>query len=830
MKETLTSISMNFSNGSGHTASTTSVRNAKSLSGEETLGAIIGNIGKKVNFSDKRVGNLFSRFAMTEQTISKDSVKTTVTRKYVDQTSLRLKSHFIAVRGKDIAPDGSFDYNDVVFDYAECPNAPLGARRFGYQPPSKRGGALIIGNIYNEIQETNEISGQPFSLVYRDGKRIEELCHNSSAAGSFYLDNPDLSKSSLKFGYSLSELRSAANMAGIGIVGLPNRTDILFENSGDLDSVLGSVAGALGMYWYVNPLQGTVVFVSSRIAASMPITNPLELDFQNIVSCSFTQNTLAPVIPCSYISENKPLKTEDSGDKARVARFKALDVFGQFNEEQQLAIKEKAWGAFYGASCVSSLNEIAFDAISFYTKDLEFGRFIEGFDIADSGKNTFLELYNGIEGTSKTLRESYEGPFNLKDGIFTEVRFTDGTLNLLPSQTTAFTVIKSALDSLNNQIYISNKYSKYKAQRMQLGNSSANVSGPYKINTPVKNVEGLGYIASLLSLLGMDSDTTLEDFVDATTQSSSQRIGNASQLSSPQISGGGGITSTSRIDASSVTGTLAKTINRSLGPAHSNSVGQGDFVFVAVTSSRDIPVMDKDQRDKYTRFTEKDVINWQGVGGRSYLGVSKYLDDNLEEMISDSQNLFEKRLSNTSSKVPRTLRVPYTRTKSPVNELLEDAPNQQLETALDDSDAEEDEDKSKITDLFDKKNFVKCQLDLNGASGGIFSPVSFEIKKGTNQEISALMSSNFGGNSQGSSFLATSSRTLVGFHVPAFKVTLTGITFQLSSGSVQTTINESTQKLLPVDDQIVTSLAAKSTRTSSLGSRFSASQKNFLGL
>ena len=365
---------------------------------------------------------------------------------------------------------------------------------------------------------------------------------------------------------------------------------------------------------------------------------------------------------------------------------------------------------------------------------------------------------------------------------------------------------------------------------MQFGNSSANVSGPYKIDTKVKNVEGLGHIASLLSLLGMDSDTTLEDFADATTQSNSQRIGNASQLSSPQLSGGGGITSTNRIDTSVASGTLAKTLNKDLGPAHSNSVGGGEFVFIAVAASRDIPVMDKDQSDRYVRFTEQDVINWQGVGGRSYLGVSRYLKDNMEEIISDSKSLFEKRLDNLNSSLSRTLRLPYTRTKSPVNELLGDAPNQKLETALDDSDAQENEDKSKITDLFDKKSFVKCQLDLNGASGDIFSPVSFEVKKGTNQEISALINSNFGGNSQGSRFLATSSRTLVGFHVPSFKVTLSGITFELNSGSVQTTINESTQKLLPVDDQIVTSLGAKSTRTSSLGSRFSASQKNFLGL
>ena len=506
-----------------------------------------------------------------------------------------------------------------------------------------------------------------------------------------------------------------------------------------------------------------------------------------------------------------------------------LDVFGQLSEDQQLAIRKLTWGAFYGASCVSSLNAITFDAISFYTEDLEFGRFFENFEIANEKKESFSDLYNGIESTANSFLEAYKGPFKLKNGEFSEVRYEDGTINLLPSQTTAFSVVKSALDSLNNQIYISNKYSKYKAERMQLSNSSADISGPYHIETKIKNVEGMGQVASLLNVLGMDSDTTLEDFIDATNKSTKQRIGNADQLNSTNIPDPAGLGSSS-IDVSIATGTLAKTLNKEIGPAHSNSVGKGDFVFVAISASRDIPTMSKGERDRYIRFTEEDVINWQGVGGRSYIGVSQYLKDNLEDIITDSKNLFEKRLQTVGSKLPRTLRVLYTITKSPVNELLGNTPNQKLETALDDSDANETEDKSKVTDLFDKKNLVKSQLDLNGASGSMLSPVSFEIKRGTNQEISALMASNFGGNSSASRFLATSSRTLAGFHVPVFKITLSGVTFQLDSGSVQTTINESTKKLLPVDDQIVTSMGGKSTRTSSLGSRFTASQKNYLGL
>ena len=45
-RESLISVNMNFGNGSGHTASTTSIIGAKDLeSGGETLGSVIGETG-----------------------------------------------------------------------------------------------------------------------------------------------------------------------------------------------------------------------------------------------------------------------------------------------------------------------------------------------------------------------------------------------------------------------------------------------------------------------------------------------------------------------------------------------------------------------------------------------------------------------------------------------------------------------------------------------------------------------------------------------------------------------------------------------------------------
>jgi hypothetical protein len=210
--------------------------------------------------------------------------------------------------------------------------------------------------------------------------------------------------------------------------------------------------------------------------------------------------------------------------------------------------------------------------------------------------------------------------------------------------------------------------------------------------------------------------------------------------------------------------------------------------------------------------------------GLPYFAIKKDLFDKVMENISKSKVLFNKRKRETD--LLESVRCPYTRTKFPVNEILG---NRKAERDLDDQDSEEDDNTSQITDLFDKMNYVNCTLKLNGASGNVKTPVSFEVKKGKGQEIAALSNFNFGGRSK--TFLQSSSRTIVGLFVPSqFSVVMSGLTFSLSGGSISTTIKESTKKLLPIDDSIIVGDSMRSYRTTSISSRFSAAQRNFLGL
>jgi hypothetical protein len=778
-KESLISVNMNFSNGSGHTASTTSVINAKDIEvGGESLGTVIGEIGSRVDFSDPRINKLFSQFQSTEKTTSKDGTKTTISRKFSDITSLKLKSHFIAVRGKDTSPKGAGSFDGVVYDYSECPNSPVPS--FGKQFPRKVGGGLIIGNIYNEISDTDEITGDKISLIYQGGVLDTNLSYNSASGEvSSYSNNPDLSKSEIKYGYKLRELITALGMAGIPVIGLPSRDDVLFENSGTVDSVLSSIASSLGLYWYVNPLNSTVVFISSAIAVTYQITNPLTLTGGNLKSCSFTENALAPVIANSYMTNTAPIKsTPDESSKQRIARFKPVDILGKIGN---LSIPKETYKVFYGAECSGALTPLVFDAISYKlateNKPPDFGKFYDpAFQLSNKTVKDWSELYIASEKTADSAAAAYKGPLQLKKCKYIDTRSAGAgsSDNLKPSNSKAYQVIKDAFFYLNNSIYISNQFSKRKAERMQFSSNDLSISGPYETDIKVNKIEGLKKVVSLLRANGVKTDNfTLDNIIEATE----------------------------------------------------GVKGSGGYVFIGQKAVANNNVVQGDDKDDYIDFTNENISSYTHTTGLPYYAIlAELFDTKIPKSIAKSKSLFGKRRSKDD--LLESLRCPYTRTKLPVNEILG---NRKAEQELDDADAEEDEQTSQITDLFDKKNYVQTSLLLNGASGNMKTPVSFDVKKGKGVEINALKNFNYGGRSK--TFLQSSSRTIVGLFVPTqFSIVMSGLSYSLSGGSLTTTIKESTQKLLPIDDTIVVGDSMRSYRTSSISSRFSAAQKNFLGL
>tara|TARA_R100001198_G_scaffold94170_1_gene76735 strand:+ start:1736 stop:2575 length:840 start_codon:yes stop_codon:yes gene_type:complete len=274
--EVITDINMNFSNGSGgHTASVTSSLNVKNTDGSPTLGVVGGEIGDKNLFSDSRINNLLGRFICTSKTTSKTAVGAVITRNYSDITSLTLNSYLVLVRGINAPPVDGDSYSGPVPYFSEVKGSPidpfpsLGVKELD----DKR--VLVAGKIYNYETAAN-FQGVKISLVYHEGEPIDSLCLNKDMVQQSYIDQPDLAQYDLKFGYTLTEFLDMLEAAGIKQSGLENIEDadkIIFEASGTLASVTGTIASYFGFYYFVNPNTGVLEFIDSRIAATIPVTD-----------------------------------------------------------------------------------------------------------------------------------------------------------------------------------------------------------------------------------------------------------------------------------------------------------------------------------------------------------------------------------------------------------------------------------------------------------------------------------------------------------------------------------------------------------------------------
>lgn len=765
MSESLVSINLNFTDGNSHTASTVSIVDAINIAADgDSLGTIISSSGYRPSLSNSKLNSLLKNFIQIEQTTSRDGVKTQISRKYMDRTSLLLKSHCIAVRGKDVSPKG-VAYDGIVFDYSECKGSPVAS--FGKQSPFKTGGVIVLGNIYNEISETDEQSGIKISLIFL-GRQIQpNLCLNLDRVSNYYLSSPDLAKSELKLGYTLNEFKSAASLAGIFINGLPSK-DLLFDYSGTLESVISSIASSLGMYWYVDPSSGTVNLISSSIAATKKITDPTKESGETYLDCSYSSSSLGPVFATSYMSTTGPKKeTPDDGDKMRTARFRVCDILGNID----IKIPQETLQNFYGAHCSSTLNETVFDAFVYKllvdNSNLDFGGF---YTKPDNLGDEFISFDKVYLEQAENQAKKFKGSFDLNSGKFLlKSKFGDKPEE--PSGSEAFKLIPKIFDVLSNSIYISNRYSEWKARRMQFSSSDVNVSGPFKLDDKIEDIDGMGAIYALLKQLGKES-ITIRDLANA-----------------------------------------------------ADVKGLGDSVFIGVKQFGN-KVKPK-TADLYEDFTDKNFISYDdGALNRTWAAYSASLFGKINTCITESKTLYKKIVKEDTVK---SVRASYTRTKIPVNDYLSDLKDRDTQQAVDDADAEKNESDSQISDLFDKMNWMKCSLKLNGASGGPLSPMTLEVKNAKPAEVSLLSQNNYGQVASGFK-LATSSKTIVGLFVPAFTITLSGISITVGNDGIKTTITESNKNLLPVDDSVIIGQGMKSYISKTLASRFSASQRNFLGL
>lgn len=850
--ETIISVDMNFSNGGGsHTASIQTVLKAKDVSNEEDeLGSLIGGNGGRTTFSNSDLEKLMLNFVMVEKTEQKNGRQRTISRSYEDVTSLKLKSHCFLVRGLSSHPHdkgsgglppsatqiytaGGTQYNGlgatetqylsssggsyVTMPYfGELPNSPIriADQRFPFKQPRQNGGVILIGNIYNEESSVSS-SGTKISLVYQNGVLQEDLSYlegdgTGSPVSNFYKKNPDLANYNLKYGYTLAEAKKGFAQAGINIIGLPESTTnkVLFTESGTLDSILSNIASKYGYYWFVNPFRpGVIQFVSSSSASNLSVTNPLTQSGaiqSKYLNASFTENFLNPKVVNGFSSTiEKQEQTFEFSDSNRFTRFHKVDV-NPFLKD--LGISESLYAVFYGAFLAGKLDADSFDVIAYVATHfvakgrplkLDWGEDWPDADEVPGGSMLEWEKVAGLNETARLMDDANQSDFNLKKGKYLRLRnVNNGKPPQKPSKSKAYILINDVFNVITNSIYCSNKMRAYRAKRTQWNNSDMNISGPFRLEQPDPE-EGEQKADDVL-IKDVDALQDLLSFIERHKK-------------------GNGVA-----DAEKLKFLFEK----------SNASGGGSYGFIGRVSNNQKHLVGRGKEElDYDLLNDK---NYQFIQNpqtnTTYLGISENLEKKIEELIIASQNIWNDMMEGGHESTPNTMKAFFTRSKTPTD-LLDSEESRKDEEAKARRQDNLDALAEKIQEVSERFDIRYYSLKSNGASGNSLFPISLDLKDGTISDILSLEASNVSTRASRGQNLQNSSRTIVGLSIPtSFNITLSGISIKLGSAGVTTTINESTLKLLPPNEQIIIDSNSKSNRSLSPLNRLKASQKNFLGL
>ena len=113
--ETITNISLNFTNGGGgHSAQVNTVLNAQNVQNGETIGSVIGEAGETSAFSNEKISEMLQNFVCVSKTKSANATSKGVSRKYVDKTTLALRSIVVLLRGQNCSPREDLEFENIT--------------------------------------------------------------------------------------------------------------------------------------------------------------------------------------------------------------------------------------------------------------------------------------------------------------------------------------------------------------------------------------------------------------------------------------------------------------------------------------------------------------------------------------------------------------------------------------------------------------------------------------------------------------------------------------------------------------------------------------------
>jgi len=838
MRETIETLDMNFSNqAGGHSASVGTVANAKSIDGTEGLGTVIGGLGELNEFSNEKIAEKMKNFICVSMTNSSDANRDTVTRSYVDKTTLILESYLVLIRGQNAPPEDGDNFEGPVPYFTEVAGSPI--KSFSKKPPKKIDHVIYAGSIYN-VESAQRFDGVKIRLTYQNKELIEKLSLNSDFAGPSYLGSPDLSQYNLSFGYTIEDFRIMLEMVGLKVNGLPSDSDILLTDSGNLSSVATSIASKLGFFWYVNPEDGSLNFVNTSIASQIQLDDFSNTTDENITSSSFTRSLRKNRVVNTYTgsAEKKPDEEEKSfttEDRPRPVFFKRV-MFDR-NASFRKVMTGEELGCFYALYQQNEKNKIK-DTFTFFLlylnrvglvkKILGLKRNInitnmypyrftslqlrdfykrDGVDYegnaktrgyllpkatAESKKEGYRKT-NLVLGNNKKLDRfdddfSYirlnsvrlDSPFEKEDpDEEDQVDIPNGEIGIKPKRPTDTVLDRflKAYFAIAGGIYVTNSYSKYKAERMDFQNTAdLSISGPFEKIETIAEIDELSDLSDLMNSINIDPEkTTIEDLANLTKGE-------------------------------------AKTGN--------------DFYFLGM---RPVKQLERVQQDKPINFEDLELVTElaefeaDGLKGKEFLGGPEFFMRNsfakfFQKALIQSRTLFKNAID-FQSKIKCT----YLRGKTRVNPIGEDDEEQEDNNLSGSSEGDQ-----ALADLFDRYDLK--YFSVESPSYNLMNKITHGASSGTTLDMKMLKSLR-GNMVEDSGEQMSSSRSLYGLHLPTFKPTMNAVSVSVTSGGIVTSIKESTIKLVPPDQTVLIDRANNALRPDSpISTQLSASQKNFMGL
>jgi hypothetical protein len=178
----------------------------------------------------------------------------------------------------------------------------------------------------------------------------------------------------------------------------------------------------------------------------------------------------------------------------------------------------------------------------------------------------------------------------------------------------------------------------------------------------------------------------------------------------------------------------------------------------------------------------------------------------------------------------RSLKLPYTRSKTRVNKSHEAG-----EEAEDNALASGSEAGQKLAEIYDRYDLKSWEVMAPEHS--LLSKPTLTSASGTTTEMRALKAARGESHESEEYKLKTSSKTFYGLVVPrdeegkvAFSAITSSFSFSMGEGGIQTTVGESTVKIIPPDQTYLIDRGMETIANKTISSRLNARQKNYLGL